>query len=191
MPVKFIFLAAFLLLFLVVPSAVDLLTEWYWFDEVAFTSIFIRTLTAKAILGGVVALAAFGTLALNFRLPLRRITTPYLLFPGGGDIQPLALEPRQLRLLGTGVAAVAALFLGLFASTEWLTWLQFQHAVPFGPDGPALRPRYRLLHLHASVPGPRPLSGAGAGGAVAGRIDRGVRHVRDTLAEPGSRHRRR
>ena len=136
MPVKFLFLAAFLLLFMVVPSAVHLLTEWYWFDEVAFTSIFIRTLTAKAILGGVVALAAFGTLALNFRLPLRRITTPYLLFPGGGDIQPLALEPRQLRLLGTGVAAVAALFLGLFASTEWLTWLQFQHAVPFGRTDP-------------------------------------------------------
>ena len=136
MPVRFLFLVALLLLFMVVPSAVDLLTEWYWFDEVAYTDIFIRSLSAKAILGLVVALAAFGTLAFNFRLAMRRVTRPYLLFPGGGDIQPLALEPRQLQLLGTGVAAVAALFLGLFASTEWLTWLQFQHAVPFGRTDP-------------------------------------------------------
>ena len=138
MPARFIFLLVFLLLFMVVPSAVDLLTEWFWFGEVAYTDIFIRTLTAKATLGSVVFLVAFGALAANFRLALGRVTGPYLLFPGGGDIQPISLHGQQLQMLGTGVAALAALFLGLFASNEWLTWLQFQHATPFGQTDPLL-----------------------------------------------------
>ena len=136
MPARFVFLLVFLLLFMVVPSAVDLLTEWFWFGEVAYTDIFIRTLTTKAIVGGLVFLVAFGVLAANFRLALGRVTKPYLLFPGGGDIQPITLERTQLKMLGTGVAALAALFLGLFASNEWLTWLRFQHATPFGQTDP-------------------------------------------------------
>ncbi|MEE2964022.1 MAG: UPF0182 family protein [Acidobacteriota bacterium] len=136
MPARFVFLLVFLILFMVVPSAVDLLTEWFWFGEVAYTDIFIRTLTAKATVGGLVFLVAFGVLAANFRLALGRVTKPYLLFPGGGDIQPITLERTQLKMLGTGVAALAALFLGLFASNEWLTWLQFQHATPFGQTDP-------------------------------------------------------
>jgi hypothetical protein len=127
-----------LFLFMVVPSAVDLLTEWFWFGEVGYTDIFVRTLTAKASVGGLVFLVAFGALAFNFRIAMRRITKPYVLFPGGGDIPPVVLAPRQLQLLGTGVAALVALFLGFFASNEWLTWLQYQNAVPFGQTDPLL-----------------------------------------------------
>ena len=136
MPVRLVFLLVVLLLFLVVPSAVQLLTEWFWFGEVHYTGVFVRTLTTKASVGGLMFLVAFAALALNFRLALRRITQPYLLFPGGGDIRPVALTPRQLQLLGTGLAALVAVFLGIYASNQWLTWLQFQHAVPFGQADP-------------------------------------------------------
>ena len=136
MPARLIFLLPVLLLFLVVPSAVRLLTEWFWFGEVNYTSIFIRTLTAKATVGGGVFLIAFLALAFNFRLALRRVTQPYVLFPGGGDIQPVVLNQRQFVLLGTGIAALGALFLGIFASSEWLTWLQYRHQVPFGQTDP-------------------------------------------------------
>lgn len=131
MSARLVVLLVVLLLFMVIPSAVDLLTEWFWFGEVDYQGIFVRTLTAKAALGGVVFLVALAALAFNFRLALRRITKPYMLFPGGGDIQPIVLTPRQLQLLGTGLAALVALFLGIFASNQWMTWLQFQHAVPF------------------------------------------------------------
>ena len=138
MPARLIFLLLVLLLFMVVPSAMELLTEWFWFNEVDYSGIFVRTLTTKASVGGMVFLVAFGALAVNFRLALRRVTQPYMLFPGGGDIQPVVLTPRQLQRLGTGVAALVALFLGIFASNEWLTWLQFRHAVPFGQTDPWL-----------------------------------------------------
>ena len=136
MPARLVVLLVVLLLFMLVPSAVELLTEWFWFGEVNYTGIFVRTLTAKAGVGGVVFLLAMAALAFNFRLALRRLTKPYMLFPGGGDIQPVVLTPRQLQLLGTGLAALVALFLGIFASNQWLTWLQFQHAVPFGQADP-------------------------------------------------------
>ena len=114
----------------------ELVTGWYWFNEVDYTGIFVRSLTAKASLGGFVFLIAFWILALNFRLALRRVTKPYVLFPGSGDIPPVVLEQRQLQLLGTAVASLVALFLGIFASNEWLTWLQYQNAVPFGQFDP-------------------------------------------------------
>ena len=136
MPARLVVLLVVLLLFMVIPSAVELLTEWFWFGEVDYTGIFVRTLTAKAGVGGVVFLVAMAALVFNFRLGLRRVTKPYLLFPGGGDIQPVVLTPHQLRLLGTGLAALLALFLGIFASNQWMTWLQFQHAVPFGQPDP-------------------------------------------------------
>jgi hypothetical protein len=131
-----VYLLGALLLFMVVPSAVDLLTEWFWFNEVGYTGVFVRSLTAKATIGGLVFLVAFGALAFNFRLALRRFTQPYVLFPGGGDIPPVVLDHKQLQLVGTGVAALVALFLGIFASNEWLTWLQYQNAVPFGQVDP-------------------------------------------------------
>ena len=136
MPARLIFLLGVLFVFMVVPSAVDLLTEWFWFDEVGYTGIFIRSLTARATMGAVVFLVAFGAVAFNLRTALRRVTQPYMLFPGGGDIQPVVLDQSQMQRLGTGVAAVVALFLGLFASNEWLVWLQYQNAVPFGQADP-------------------------------------------------------
>ena len=138
MPTRLIFLLVVLFLFMVLAPAVDLLTEWFWFQQVDYTGVFVRTVTTKASLGGFVFLVALVALAANFRLALRHVTQPYLLFPGGGDIQPVVLNQRQFLMLGTGIAAVVALFLGIFASSEWLTWLQYRNAVPFGQTDPLL-----------------------------------------------------
>ncbi len=136
MPARLVFLLVLLSAFMVVPSALDLVTEWLWFNEVDYTGIFLRSLSTQVTLGAVVFLLAFAGLALNFRLAFRRFTQPYTLFPGNGDIQPVVLTPQQLQRLGTGIAALMALFLGVFASNEWLTWLQFRNAVPFGQPDP-------------------------------------------------------
>ena len=136
MPARLIFLLIVLILFMVVPSTVELLTEWLWFNEVDYSGLFVRTLTTKASVGGVVFLVVFAVLAASFRLALRRVTQPYMLFPGGGDIKPVVLNQRQFMLLGTGIAGVVALFLGIFASNEWLTWLQYRNQVPFGQTDP-------------------------------------------------------
>ena len=138
MPARFVILLVVLLLFTIIPSAVRLITEWFWFTEVDYTGIFFTTLTTKATLGGSVFLVALAGLVLNFRLALRTFTQPYMLFPGNGEIQPIVLNQKQLQLLGTAVAVLVSLFLGIFASSEWLTWLQFRNAVAFGQTDPLL-----------------------------------------------------
>ena len=138
MPARFVILLVVLLLFTVIPSALGLITEWFWFTEVDYTGIFFTTLTTKATLGGLVFLVALAGLVLNFRLALRTFTQPYMLFPGNGEIQPIVLNQKQLQLLGTAVAVLVSLFLGIFASSEWLTWLQFRNAVAFGQTDPLL-----------------------------------------------------
>ena len=177
MPARLVFLLVLLSAFMVVPSALDLFTEWLWFNEVEYTGIFLRTLSTKVTLGAVVFLLGFAGLALNFRLALRRFTQPYTLFPGNGDIQPVVLTPQQLQRLATGIAALMALFLGAFASNEWLTWLQFQNAVPFDRADPLFGRDIGLLRLLPSVHRPRPVSHAGRGHALAHRIGRPLRHV--------------
>ena len=136
MPARLVFLLVLLSAFMVVPSALDLLSEWLWFNEVEYTGIFTRTLGTRLAMGATVFLFAFAGLALNLRLALRGFRQPYTLFPGNGEIQAVVLTPQQLQRLGTGVAALMALFLGVFASNEWLTWLQFRNAVPFEQADP-------------------------------------------------------
>ena len=115
MPARFILLLVVLLVFTVMPSIIELATEWLWFNEVAYDGIFTRTLTAKATMGSVVFFLAFGCLSMNLRLALKRFTRPYMLFPGGGDIQPVVLEPRQLKMLTRAIATLLSLFLALFS----------------------------------------------------------------------------
>ena len=117
MPARFVILLVVLLLFTVIPSAVDLLTEWFWFAEVDYTGIFFTTLTTKATLGVLVFLVALAGLVLNFRLALRTFTQPYMLFPGNGEIQPIVLNQRQLQLLGAAVA-VGTVLAGATASSN-------------------------------------------------------------------------
>ena len=63
MPARFILLLVVLLVFTVMPSIIELATEWLWFNEVAYDGIFTRTLTAKATIGSVVFFLAFGWLS--------------------------------------------------------------------------------------------------------------------------------
>src|SRR5438128_272197 len=55
-----------------------------------------------------------------------------------GMVQPAMVRREHLRRL-TGIACLVVSFMmGLVAGTEWLPWLQFWHAVPFGVSDPIL-----------------------------------------------------
>ena len=51
-----------------VPTLVTFYTDWLWFGEVGYQEVFLRTLTARATLGGVVLVLAFAVLYVNVRL---------------------------------------------------------------------------------------------------------------------------
>jgi uncharacterized membrane protein (UPF0182 family) len=137
-PVRFLVLGLFALLFFAGPSAVRFYTDWLWFGEVGYQSVFLTMLRAQATLFTVVFATAALWLAFHFRVALAAI----------GDIRPvfttregleLPLPGRnQLRTLISGVAMVLAIIIALYASSRWETWLAWQNAQPFGTADPIL-----------------------------------------------------
>ena len=136
MPARFVIVFTILFLTIIFPSFATLLTEWLWFGEVGYQSVFVKSLITKSSLGFGTFLIGFTILFLNLRLALKGHKKPYTLFPGGGDIQPIVIEPKQLGLLIVGISALLAIFVGGIASSQWLVTLQFLNATPFGEVDP-------------------------------------------------------
>jgi uncharacterized membrane protein (UPF0182 family) len=125
-----------LLLFVALPSLANLYTEWLWFGEVGYQSIFLKSLTTKGLIGSVGFLIAFVVLYANLRFAIKEIHRPYVLFAGGGDLQPLVLERSHVGVLAIGVSALVALFVGSVASSQWMLVLRYFEATPFGEVDP-------------------------------------------------------
>ena len=136
MPARLVFALIALLLLITLPSFAEIYTEWLWFGETGYQSVFLKGLTTKGLLGVGVFLVAFGALFWNLRVALRGPNRPYMVFPGGGDIQPIVLESRHLGWVAAGISALVALFIGGIASSQWLVVLQFLNATPFNQADP-------------------------------------------------------
>ncbi len=119
MPKRLILGLLALLVLLAFPSLADLYTEWLWFGDVGYQSIFITSIAPKGILGLIVFIFAFTFLFANLRMAVSGPDRPYVLFPGGGDIQPIILERRHLGLLAIGLSGLVAIFLTGIGSRHW------------------------------------------------------------------------
>jgi len=138
MSIRVPIIVAGVLLFLVVPSFADFYTDWLWFERLGFEQVFTRTLISQILLGVTVFVIAFGLLLGGLRLALQEMTKPYLVIGGGPDVKPLVVDRKGLRLIAAGVSGLAALFMGVFASGQWMVWLQYRYATPFGDADPLL-----------------------------------------------------
>ena len=138
MPLRIISALFVLLLIISLPSFAEIYTEWLWFGETGFQPIFLKSLTTKALLGIAAFLFAFTFLFANFRLAVRGPDRPFVIFPGGGDIQPIVLQRHHLGFLAAGLSGVLALFISGIVSNQWLVVLQFFNATAFGAADPIL-----------------------------------------------------
>ena len=136
MPIRIIIALLALLLLISVPSFVEVYTEWLWFGEIGLQSVFLKSLVTKGLLGVVVFVGAFAFLFANLRLAVKGPDRPFMVFPGGGDLQPIVLERRHLGLLAAGLSGMLALFISGIASSQWLVVLQFLNMTPFGEVDP-------------------------------------------------------
>jgi uncharacterized membrane protein (UPF0182 family) len=127
-----------LLLLVALPALVRFYVDWLWFGEVGYQSVFLRTLTAKAILASLVFAATFLFLAVNLRLAfatLRRREFEILTPEGPRSI---AVDPGRLRPLAFLLSAVAGFLMASFASSHWIDLLLFWNWTPFGENDPIL-----------------------------------------------------
>ena len=118
-------------------EAVPFYTDWLWFLEVGYASVFLQIAGLRGALLLAVGLGAFVFVAGNLRAAAR-VRPPdvfWELEEPLGLPSRLVLEPVLRRLL-TPVAVVAALVLGAIASSEWQSLVLFRHAEPFGMSDP-------------------------------------------------------
>jgi uncharacterized membrane protein (UPF0182 family) len=127
-----------LLLVLGLPLGVRFYIDWLWFGEVGYQSVFLRIITAKAMLAAAVFVVTFLVLGVNLRLAFAtfRRRDFEILTPDGP--RPIRVDPRRLRPLVLLVAALGGLLMSSFGSAHWDEWLFFSNATPFGQTDPIL-----------------------------------------------------
>lgn len=127
--------AAIFLTMMVLPRAVTIATDWFWFSEIGYQTVFLTSLKWHVALFAAGALVAFGMFYGNVRVAL-----------GGADRAPILLTNHQTgasvdlsRLVprvALGVSIAIALSIGLSTSAQWLTFVQAVHGVETGTTDP-------------------------------------------------------
>jgi hypothetical protein len=131
-----IFVAAFALLIAIL-RLVGLLTEWFWFQEVGYQTIFTTTLLAKiktgALFGVGFCILLFGNLWLAHRLSVN----PLYGDQAGGFSAPFPnLERTPLKPLMLGGSLLGGLFAAVNGASQWEHLLRFLNGAPFGVTDP-------------------------------------------------------
>jgi len=138
MKIRSVLAVVLVLLLLLLPTLARWYTEWLWFGEVGYRSVFWVPILAGAALGLAAGLSVFLILYVNVRplLRLRPIPRVIELRAAGGQAYRqivTRLSPGRLALFGSlAVAAIA----GIAASGGWLPFETRIHQVPFGVQDP-------------------------------------------------------
>ena len=125
--------------FLVYPAAARWYTEWLWFGEVGYRTVFWVPLVSSVAVAIAAAVSAFLILYLNARplLRLRPLARVVELRPVGGTRtyrrMIAGLSPGALAAL---VLAAVSVMAGLAAADSWPVFQAFLHQAPFGATDP-------------------------------------------------------
>ena len=137
-PLRLVLVVVALLLIMTAPTLVGFITDYLWFGEVGHEQVFITVLRAQGITFTAVFAVAALWLAFNLRAALAAIGDVRPVFTTSEGIEVPLPGRRQMRTLANLVAVVLALLFGLYASSQWATFLSWWYAVPFGEADPIL-----------------------------------------------------
>jgi uncharacterized membrane protein (UPF0182 family) len=119
----------------VIPWLAGFATDWLWYNEIHFQSVFLTSLVARVLLFVVTCAVAFAFLYGNMRLARRGSSGPPVLYLNRGDGVTVDVSHLVPRLLFFGALFVSAIT-ALIASAQWLPVLTALHAVPVGQTDP-------------------------------------------------------
>jgi uncharacterized membrane protein (UPF0182 family) len=135
---RLVLVGAALLLFFGLPGVARIYTDWLWFGETGYQSVFLTEYGTRGWLWAGAWLLAFGVLAANFAYALAATPLSPVIFVGQPAVAVSLPGRSQLRRLAWLLAALAALPLAFQAAGEWLALQLWWHAVPFGRQDPIL-----------------------------------------------------
>jgi len=137
-PLRFVILLLAGVLFFFLPFTVDFLTDWMWFGEVGYRDVYSTEITARATLAVAVFVVAAAWLTFHMRIALAALSPAPVTFTTREGFT-VALPTRdQLRPLVMIAVVVAAFLVASFASSQWMTVLNWWHQSPFGKVDPVL-----------------------------------------------------
>jgi uncharacterized protein len=135
---RLLVLVAFLLVFFAGPSIVRFYTDWLWFGEVGYQSVYSTMLRSQGTLFTITFAAMVVWLILNLRIAVRSLSDARPMFTTREGLEVALPGRRQLGALANAGAVILALLVGFYAAGEWNLWMAWRHAVPFGEVDPIL-----------------------------------------------------
>jgi uncharacterized membrane protein (UPF0182 family) len=172
-------LLVLVLLATAIPGVAEFYTDWLWYQEVGYEQVFLKSISARASIALITGLVVFGVLWLNLRYALSALRRREFVITTPEGPRVITVETGRLRLIASVLAAVAAIFVGLYSGSQWETWLYYLNATPFGRQDPILGrdigfyvfelPLLRLVHGLVFI-----TLALAAAGSVAGHIASGA-----------------
>ena len=137
-PLRLLIIVAAVLLFFGGPSLLAFYTDWLWFGEAGYQQVFLTMLRSQATLFTIVFAVAALWMAANLNLALRGVGDARPVFTTREGLEVVLPGRSQLRTIALGAGMAAAALVALYASGQWITWLSWRHATPFGQADPIL-----------------------------------------------------
>ena len=138
LPLRALALVIAVLLAFVLPNAIELATDWWWFGEVGHQQVFSTMLTLRAVLGGIALLLALAWLVTHVKIAARALPLhPQQVSTPEGLSMSMPAR-REIEMLGTVLAAGAAVIAALYAASTWQEVLGWQQGEAFGVADPVL-----------------------------------------------------
>ena len=117
------------------PSLVRVVTDFLWFKEVGFQSVFTTEIATKALLFVVATVITYFFITANARYATGGVSKAPVLWRVNPEMPPIDLS-RSLAKVAKPLGAVLALLFGLTASGSWMNVLQLINRSSFGVTDP-------------------------------------------------------
>lgn len=117
-------------------SAINLYTDWLWFDRLGQLGALKTRLLSRVVLWIVGALIVLTFLAVNWFFLPRRLLGRFRLQIRGEGGAAITIGARLLTIILSVIAVLVALTMASAAAEQWMTTLKFIHASPYGVSDP-------------------------------------------------------
>ncbi|MCE5283970.1 MAG: UPF0182 family protein [Deltaproteobacteria bacterium] len=131
-----VFIAALVLLMIFL-RVIGLITDWFWFQEVGYQTVFTVTLLAKIKTGLLFGAGFFTVLIVNLLIAFRLSRVPLYGDPAAAFGNPIReMEPAVLKALIIAGSLLIGLFAAVNGTAQWESLLLFLNPTPFGVQDP-------------------------------------------------------
>jgi uncharacterized membrane protein (UPF0182 family) len=133
-----IVLGTLALIFFAGPSVLRFYTDWLWFGEVGYQRVFTTIVQSEASLFTATFVASIVWLVFNLRMAIGAVGDRRPIFTTQQGMEVALPGRQQLRTIASAIAMVLSALIALYASSQWETWVTWQHSASFGQADPVL-----------------------------------------------------